>query len=628
MRRRLRLAVLIEQSVRSRYFESALPALARGGAEVVLLTVAPRGALHGRLEEAGVAADSLESGGARSYLAATMKLAKYIRRHDLDLMHCHEPIPGAIGSAACRLTGRPSLLHRHHSNTVGPGRPLSRLASRMAEVTVAVSAAAARAAVEVDGVHPDGVRVCHNGVPAPRPVSAAELRRLRAALDIGTDVPVIMAVAHMRREKGLDLLLEAWPACRDRLPNAHLVLVGAGPELLALRRQARSMPLEGVHFVGHQDDVDPWYRLAGVVVIPSREEAFGLVAIEAFAAGTPVIAAPVGGLPEVVEHEKSGLLANPGDPVALADAVYRIHANRSFASDLSTYSRQRYQATFTTEAMVKRWEDAYAMIVDRPDRDVSRGGRDAVPRLPATRLSPHLLEHRARYRFAATFVREGAVLDVGCGSGYGAGMLLAAGAARVVAVDTSADAIAATIAQRLPALEVLHVDGVTLPFPDGTFDVITCFETIEHVADPSRLLAEVGRVMRSDGLLLLSTPNALHTAPNGGIPANPYHLCEWEPAELARLLDDTFKDVQLLAQRPHPRFRPCPYWERREMLPTSLSGRAQVLAWKLAVRLPNNFGDAVWRTVRGTPLIPGETGFVFEPDDPRTGHVLIAICRR
>ncbi len=153
-------------------------------------------------------------------------------------------------------------------------------------------------------------------------------------------------------------------------------------------------------------------------------------------------------------------------------------------------------------------------------------------------------EHVVRYLFASRLVRGKRVLDVGSGVGYGSNMLKGAGAAKVIGLDRSREAIAYGL-DRHAALhpDYLVADAESLPLQDGQFDVVVSFETLEHVADYHRFLEEAKRVMRPGGLLILSTPNK-----GIYIGGNPFHTKEFTFAELGETLRNYFRHVEIFAQ--------------------------------------------------------------------------------
>jgi ubiquinone/menaquinone biosynthesis C-methylase UbiE len=152
-------------------------------------------------------------------------------------------------------------------------------------------------------------------------------------------------------------------------------------------------------------------------------------------------------------------------------------------------------------------------------------------------------EHLARYSWACGFASGKRVLDAACGVAYGSRMLLDAGAAAVVGVDIAEDVIADLRSLEGPQLKFEVADLRRLPFPDDEFDLITCFEAIEHVADPELVLDELRRVLRPGGLLAVSTPNR-----DVYNPGNPYHLRELTPSELEEELGRRFGAVAIRRQ--------------------------------------------------------------------------------
>jgi SAM-dependent methyltransferase len=154
--------------------------------------------------------------------------------------------------------------------------------------------------------------------------------------------------------------------------------------------------------------------------------------------------------------------------------------------------------------------------------------------------------HLKRYEFALPYCRGARVLDAGCGVGYGTAHL-AQVAERVVGVDVSDDAVAYAHAHYAgPNVEFLVADVLELPFADDSFDVVCSFEIVEHVANAERFVAELARVLRPGGRLVLSTPRADDPTVR---PDNPFHEHEFDADELRALLSSSFSSVELFGQR-------------------------------------------------------------------------------
>jgi SAM-dependent methyltransferase len=178
------------------------------------------------------------------------------------------------------------------------------------------------------------------------------------------------------------------------------------------------------------------------------------------------------------------------------------------------------------------------------ERDSSIAPERAAPE----EMSEHLMEseHRGRYLWAAELADGLEVIDAGCGTGYGSEILAAAGASRVVGVDISTEAIEYARAASSHASNEFQLGSLhELPFADASFDLAVCFEVIEHVEEQPRAIAELRRVLKSGGLLAISSPNR-DVYP----PGNPHHLHEFVPDELATALGDEFANVHLYRQSP------------------------------------------------------------------------------
>ncbi len=245
----------------------------------------------------------------------------------------------------------------------------------------------------------------------------------------------------------------------------------------------------------------------------------------------------------------------------------------------------------------------------------------------AGRLSPYWGEHVARYYFALDVVGGNTVLDIACGTGYGIG-LLGSKAEFVVGIDI--DPIAAKEAKNecLANAAVLLGSGLGLPFNDETFDVITSFETLEHLHERKIFLQELRRVLRPNGTLMLSTPNAKYTRPVDGVPANPFHVHEYEPDELLTELEDHFRVERFLGQQLDETIRVSPFFEGQKRMPKDLVTQARILGWKVFNKIPvaarERLSEAIWKR----PFYPTENDYNFDEAYVETAPTLVAVCSK
>ncbi len=249
---------------------------------------------------------------------------------------------------------------------------------------------------------------------------------------------------------------------------------------------------------------------------------------------------------DAVERQKTlRLLVSPQDIARMADAHMRSQSLLMVGRPCRAPFHRR-AAVACPARRVARTD--HAPVATAPDYIVSDGLEFTGERfLPGAR-GEIWYEHWHRYHFAAKLV-AGRVLDVACGAGYGSA-LLARQAQRVVGVDISAATIAHARAAyaATPNLEFGQADCAALPFADATFDVVVSFETIEHIERQVQFLDEVRRVLRQEGLLVLSCPNKLEYS-DRRVFTNPYHVREFYRDELAALLAPRFSHVLWFGQR-------------------------------------------------------------------------------
>jgi glycogen(starch) synthase len=208
---------------------------------------------------------------------------------------------------------------------------------------------------------PDKMDVVPNGIradgwrPDPARVAAARSRYAGSG-------PLLVFSGRLVYEKGVHDLLRAMPRLRRRHPGIRLVVAGSGPNAAALRAQARALRLgRAVSFAGFVADAElaALAAAADCAVVPSIYEPFGLVALEAAAAGTPLVVADVGGLRELVEHGQTGLRVSPGDVGGLADGVSALLSDQVLARRLARAARAVVTADYTWDRQAGRTAEVY-----------------------------------------------------------------------------------------------------------------------------------------------------------------------------------------------------------------------------------------------------------------------------
>ncbi len=359
---------------------------ARGGAEILAVRSTARldrerfqpyfcasrsaaSALAGELEAAGVPLLVLGRDSPAS-IRPWLPLARLLRNERIDVLHAHKFGSNLWAAILGPLCGVPVVIAHEHSWAGERGRFHQaldrRLIARSVEAFVAVAAADARQMVEVERIDPRLVRHVPNGVPAPR---AAAGPFLREELGIAPGAPVIGYVGRLGAIKALDVLLDAVARLQERLPQVRVLLAGSGDEEERLRARSARLGLgERVVFLGIRPDVDRVFQAVDVSVICSDSEGMPLSALEAMAAGTPLVATRVGGLPEVVDDGVTGLLVPPRDPDALARALESVLGDEERRRRMAAASRERHRREFELDQVVRQLEGLYEELFARSRR--------------------------------------------------------------------------------------------------------------------------------------------------------------------------------------------------------------------------------------------------------------------
>jgi len=307
--------------------------------------------LRGWRREPGIAQRLLST---PAYLRA---FARWLAAEAPDVVHANSllMLPEA---AIARARGVPVVVQVHELPPAGPKRALSiRWAAALADVLVGVSAPVSSMLREHAGRTP--VLTIHNGVPLAPPAEPP------------SDGFVVGTIGHVARTKGTDVFLEAARLAHAARPDLRFEHVGPtrlwGDEEYDDRVEALAASPElrdSLRMLGHRPAAPAAARWS-VFVLASRQEAFPLSTLEAMAAGVPVVATAVGGVPEQIEHLKSGVLVSPESASEISDWIVRLHDDQELRSRLAAAGRERVREAFPLEAQAEGLERAYEEAISR-----------------------------------------------------------------------------------------------------------------------------------------------------------------------------------------------------------------------------------------------------------------------
>jgi glycosyltransferase involved in cell wall biosynthesis len=313
-----------------------------------------------RAKEIGAPVHAVDPG--RRRLAAAWKIRGLVRRHRDDLVHANEP--HALSSTW--------LARAHHNVPIVASRrialPLSKGHFSLARYHAASSVVAVSHFVEQSviqsGLPADHVLVIYDGVQIPPEISQIQREIARNHFGIPQEIPCIGNVAAFVPEKGHALLLDAFAKLRVQFPKCVLLLRGEGPEFSRLQSLARNLHVDdAVKFISPKIEIETIFAAMDIFAFPSHEEPLGSALLAAMAHGLPVAAIARGGVPEIVEDGKNGLLVRGLDPQAFASAIARLIAQPVEATHLGSAARKTAMTRFSANRMVEETLHLYEQLV-------------------------------------------------------------------------------------------------------------------------------------------------------------------------------------------------------------------------------------------------------------------------
>ena len=356
-----------------------IDSLTLGGAELLLADLAEGAEAHGlelsvgylfdaedsvasRLRAAGLRPEPVGAGG-----LADPRTFRLVRRHLArlrpDVLHTHLQYSDLLGGVAARTLGIPAIatLHVLDSHETTRDRLRARLAvlvrRRCHRRVIAVSDHIRAAYLALGADRPEHVVTVHNGIAAHQAPGAGA--SVRAELGLSPGDAVVAVIAVLRPGKGHDLAVEAVEEVRRAVPGVRLLIVGDGPARDDVARLAARLDGDAL-LAGHRDDVMAVLDAADVLLHASRTDAFPTVLLQGLAAGVPIVASAVGGIPEIVEDGQTALLVPPPlTSAAFAARLTELLADGSLRRTLAERGRERYAAEFTAGIWAGRLRAIY-----------------------------------------------------------------------------------------------------------------------------------------------------------------------------------------------------------------------------------------------------------------------------
>jgi glycosyltransferase involved in cell wall biosynthesis len=299
-------------------------------------------------------------------LLAAFRLAVAMRRRKCRLVHFHDAHAAAVGGIAAALARVPlRVISRRVDFPLSRNFLSRRKYTRAADAVIAISQGVKRVLVE-GGVEAERVEVVPSGIDFS--VYDQELPRdyLRREFHFSEGDYLVGIVAQLEDHKGHRYLIEAARLLMQRTRKVKIIIVGEGSLRLELTQQADQLEVKDlVYFMGYRTDIPRILASLDLFVLSSHLEGLGSSLLDAMACGLPVVATRTGGIPEVVHHEKTGLLVPAKNPEALAEAILTLYHDRRLAGRLAEEGRRQVRDKFSAEATAARTIELYRKLAER-----------------------------------------------------------------------------------------------------------------------------------------------------------------------------------------------------------------------------------------------------------------------
>ncbi|WP_256757330.1 N-acetyl-alpha-D-glucosaminyl L-malate synthase BshA [Cohnella sp. WQ 127256] len=304
-------------------------------------------------------------------LSLASKMNQVARLQKLDLLHVHYAVPHAICAILAKQMAGDDLkvvttLHGTDITVLAQDETLKdiiRLGIRKSDAVTAVSRDLINETRELLDIQ-EPIDLTYNFVDKRiyYPRECTDLRREYAE----PHEKVLMHISNFRPVKRTSDVVDVFAKVNAAIPS-KLILVGEGPDLPKIQKKIQELGLgHRVHFLGKQDDVAQVISLADLMLLPSEKESFGLVALEAMACGVPTVGSVAGGIPELVQHGKTGFLSPIGNTDDMADNALKLLTNKKLYSDFREACLHRAHNVFCDKLITSQYEEIYYRVLGMP----------------------------------------------------------------------------------------------------------------------------------------------------------------------------------------------------------------------------------------------------------------------
>jgi glycosyltransferase involved in cell wall biosynthesis len=292
-----------------------------------------------------------------------LKVAKILKKEKIEVIHTHNIQPFVDGTIGALLSGVKTIVHTDHSRFF-PDKKRYMLAewimSNFAYKIIGVSDHTSQNLIKYEKISPKKIITIVNGIDGSKYDIKIDRDKKRKDLGLLQKGPIIGLVARLIKQKGITDLLKALPEVINKFPDVSLIITGEGPFEDELKRESCDLGInKNIFFIGSRLDIPELLKLFDLYVLPSVSEGLPMVLLEAMAAGCPIIATKVGGIPMAVKHGENGSLIEPKNPKVLSSEIIRLLLNKGLRERYSQRGIKIFREKFSAEMMTRKYEKLY-----------------------------------------------------------------------------------------------------------------------------------------------------------------------------------------------------------------------------------------------------------------------------
>jgi glycosyltransferase involved in cell wall biosynthesis len=294
-------------------------------------------------------------------------LCHLIKAEKIQILHTHGYRSNIIGLLVSTLLRIPIVTTIHgwtaHTNSVKLYECLDRVILRFFDKVIVVSDDIKNNLLN-SRFHTHKIEKIYNTIDCKIPKNEVSLDKTRKRFRLSRNGKLVGTIGRLSKEKGVHYLLKAGSEIIAKYPDVKILIIGEGPERQNLETLAKQLHIsKNVIFCGFQENVTEFYPLIDIVVLPSVTEGLPIVLLEALAYSKPIVATRVGGIPEVITNDKTGILVEPQNPSQLAEGIIRVLENSEDANRMASEGRKLVEEHFNSKDLSKKIEKIYQEVL-------------------------------------------------------------------------------------------------------------------------------------------------------------------------------------------------------------------------------------------------------------------------